>query len=274
MTNGYAGKTAVVTGGSKGIGEATARALVAEGANVALFDIDDAAGEALAAELENCRYWSVNIADGAGVKTAFGEVRDHFSSVDMLVNNAGVAPPYTLDNIPDGEWERVININLTGSFNCIQAAVPLMKDAGGGGIVNISSVAGKNISMAAGMHYTTSKWGLIGLSRHLAYELAAFGIRVNIVCPGPTLTNLIMDMKDEATIAAETANVPLGRWVQAEDIANAVMFFLGPKSAMCAGAELIVDGGVLIGSGAAYGNYFGSRGSVAPERNITLPVKD
>jgi len=271
MSDGYAGKTAIVTGGSKGIGEATARALVAAGSNVALFDIDDTAGDALGAELDNCRYWSVNVADKDAVATATADVQAHFGGLDMLVNSAGIAPPFTLDNIPDGEWERVININLTGSFNCIQAAVPLIKDAGGGAIVNIASVAGKNISMAAGMHYTTSKWGLIGLSRHLAYELAASGIRVNIVCPGPTLTNLIHEIKDEATIAAETANVPLGRWVAPEDIANAVMFFLGPQSAMCAGAELVVDGGVLIGSGAAYGNYFSSRGSSVPERDITLP---
>jgi 3-oxoacyl-[acyl-carrier protein] reductase len=268
MANGYAGKTAIVTGGSKGIGEATARALIAEGAKVALFDIDDAAGEALAAEMEGCRYWSVDIADRAAVQAAFADVQAHFGSVDMLVNNAGVAPPYTLDNIPDGEWERVININLTGSFNCIQAAAPLMKEAGGGAIVNIASVAGKNISMAAGMHYTTSKWGLIGLSRHLAYELAVYGIRVNIVCPGPTLTNLIREMKDDATIEAETANVPLGRWVEPEDVANAVMFFLGPQSAMCAGAELVVDGGLLIGSGAAYENYFASRGGAVDRKSV------
>jgi len=273
MSKGYVGKTAVITGGSKGIGEATARALVAEGARVALFDIDDTSGEALASELEGCRYWSVDVADGAAVSAAFEEVRDHFGAVDMLVNNAGVAPPFTLDNIPEGEWQRVININLTGSFNCIQAAVPLMKEVGGGAIVNIASVAGKNISMAAGMHYTTSKWGLIGLSRHLAYELAASGIRVNIVCPGPTLTNLIREMKDQATIVAETGNVPLGRWVEPEDVANAIMFFLGPQSAMCAGAELIVDGGVLIGSGAAYDNYFASRGGATPERNVSPPPK-
>lgn len=273
MSDGFAGKTAIITGGSKGIGEATARSLAAEGASVALFDVDDAAGEALAAALEGCRYWSVDVADRAAVNKAVAEVREHFGGLDMLVNSAGVAPPFTLDNIPEGEWERVININLTGAFNLIQAAVPLLKEAGGGAIVNIASVAGKNISMAAGMHYTSSKWGLIGLSRHLAYELAASGIRVNIVCPGPTLTNLIREIKDDATIEAETANVPLGRWVAPEDIANAVMFFLGPQSAMCAGAELVVDGGVLIGSGAAYDNYFASRGSEAPERRITPPFK-
>jgi NAD(P)-dependent dehydrogenase (short-subunit alcohol dehydrogenase family) len=273
MSNGYAGKTAIVTGGAKGIGEATARSLIAEGARVALIDIDDAAGEALAASLEGTRYWSVNVADQDAVNAAVSEIHDHFGSIDMLVNSAGVAPPYTLENIPDGEWQRVLDINLTGSFNTIQAVAPTMKEAGAGVIVNVASVAGKNISMAAGMHYTTSKWGLMGLSRHLAYELAAFGIRVNSVCPGPTLTNLIREIKDDATIAAETVNVPLGRWIESGDVANAIMFFLGPQSAMCAGAELIVDGGVLIGSGAAYDNYFGGRGSTTPERNIQLPAK-
>ena len=270
MTEGFAGKTAIVTGAAKGIGEAVSRALCAAGANVAMFDVDDAAGEAVAGDLENAIYFSVDISDREAVNKAVTAAAEKFGTVDMLVNNAGIAPPRTMDNMPEGDWERVLEINLTGAFNCVKAATPYMKESGGS-VVNVSSVAGKNISLGAGMHYTASKWGLIGASRHMAYELAPNNIRVNIVCPGPTLTPLIDGHMDREKIVQSTANVPLGRWVKPEDISNAILFFLGPQSSMCTGSELIVDGGVMIGSGSTYDNYFESRGSKTPDRNIELP---
>ena len=272
MTEGYAGKTAIVTGAAKGIGAAVSKALDEAGAHVALFDVDET-GEAVANGLTNGIFRKVDISDRDAVSAAIDEVQAHFGSVDMLVNNAGIAPPRTMENMPDGDWERVLQINLTGAYNCVRAATRHMGD-GGGAIVNVSSVAGKNISLGAGMHYTASKWGLIGASRHMAYELAPRNIRVNIVCPGPTLTPLIDGHMDREKIVATTENVPLGRWVKPEDIANAIMFFLGPQSAMCTGSELIVDGGVMIGPGAAYDNYFESRGSKTPDRNIELPEFD
>jgi 3-oxoacyl-[acyl-carrier protein] reductase len=270
MSEGFEGKTAIVTGAAKGIGEAVSRALVAAGANVGMFDVDDVAGEATASSLDNVTYYSVDISDREAVNAAVADVAAKYGSVEMLVNNAGIAPPRTIDNMPEGEWERVLEINLTGAFNCVKAAAPLMKK-NGGAIVNVSSVAGKNISLGAGMHYTASKWGLIGASRHMAYELAPNNIRVNIVCPGPTLTPLIDGHMNREKIVESTANVPLGRWVKSEDIANAILFFLGPQSAMCTGSELIVDGGVMIGSGSTYDNYFESRGDKTPDRNIELP---
>ncbi len=270
MSEGFEGVCAIVTGGSKGIGEATVKALIGAGAVVTIFDVDDEAGEALAGGSENCRYLHVDVGNKEAVDAAVAEVAARHGSIGMLVNNAGIAPPITMENLSEGDWGRVLGINVKGPFNCTQAVVPHMKEFGGA-VVNVSSVAGKNISLGAGMHYTTSKWGVIGMSRHMAYELAPHGIRVNVVCPGPTLTPLIQGLMDEATIRSSTTNVPLGRWVQAEDIANAIMFFLGPQSAMCAGAELIVDGGVLVGPGNAYDNYFESRGSKTPERKITYP---
>ena len=270
MTDGFVGKTAIVTGAAKGIGEAVSRALAAAGANVAMFDVDDAAGQAVADSLDNATFYSVDISDRTSVNKAVDAAAVKFGSMDMLVNNAGIAPPRTMENMPEGDWEKVLDINLTGAFNCVRAATPHMK-TNGGAIVNVSSVASKNISLGAGMHYTASKWGLIGASRHMAYELAPNNIRVNIVCPGPTLTPLIDGHMSKDKIVEATANVPLGRWVTPEDIANAVLFFLGPLSAMCTGSELIVDGGVLIGSGSTYDNYFESRGSSAPERKIEVP---
>ena len=270
MSEGFEGVCAIVTGGSKGIGEATAKALLGAGAEVTIFDVDDEAGEALAAADEACHYAHVDVADKVAVEVAVAEVAARRGAIHMLVNNAGIAPPLTMADLAEDDWQRLLGINVMGPFNCTQAVVPHMKE-NGGAIVNVSSVAGKNISLGAGMHYTTSKWGVIGLSRHMAYELAPHGIRVNVVCPGPTLTPLIQGLMDEDTIKSSTTNVPLGRWVMAEDIANAIMFFLGPQAAMCAGAELIVDGGVLVGPGNAYDNYFESRGSKTPERKITYP---
>ena len=270
MTEGFAGKAAIVTGAAKGIGEAVSRALVAAGTSVAMFDVDDEAGQAVADGLEGAEYFSVDISDRSSVSTAVTSVAEKFGSVDMLVNNAGIAPPRTMDNMPEGDWERVLDINLTGAFNCVKASAPHLKK-NGGAIVNVSSVAGKNISLGAGMHYTASKWGLIGASRHMAYELAPSNIRVNIVCPGPTLTPLIDGHMSKEKITESTTNVPLGRWVKPEDIANAILFFLGPQSAMCTGSELIVDGGVMIGSGSTYDSYFESRGDKAPDRDIELP---
>ena len=159
-----------------------------------------------------------------------------------------------------------MEINLAGPYNLTRAVVPHLKEKGGS-IVNISSVAGKNMSLGAGMHYTTTKWGLIGFSRHTAYELSPYGIRVNIVCPGPTRTGLI-NGDDEAAMAKLGEGVPLGRPVEATDVANAILFFISPLSTMCTGSELVVDGGVLIGSGNTLEQYYNSRGGEMPARKI------
>ena len=119
------------------------------------------------------------------------------------------------------------------------------------------------------MHYTTSKWGLIGFSRHLGYELAPFGIRVNVVCPGPTLTGLIKT--DDDAKRGAVSGFPLGRWVDPSDVANAIVFFLSPLSAMCTGAEIVVDGGALLGSGDQYERYFRARGAEMPQRDLHPP---
>ncbi len=269
MTPGFKDKTAIVTGGAKGIGAATARALCAAGCRVTVFDVDVPSGEALAASLPGCDFRCVDIVDHGAVLGAVSAVRERDGRIDMLVNNAGIAPPQTLANMRHDDWQRVLQINLTGAYHCVDAVVPGMKSRRAGAIVNVASVAGKNISLGAGFHYTTSKWGIIGFSRHLAYELAAFGIRVNVVCPGPTLTTLIE--LDEAQKDRAACAIPLGRWVRPEDVAEANLFFLGPQSSMCTGAEIVVDGGALLGSGDAYDAYFERRADVAPARDVRRP---
>lgn len=262
-------RSMVVTGGAKGIGAALVRALADAGARVTAFDVDREAGEALAAATAGVRYAHVDVTDRDAVQRAVAEAVRAQGPVDGLVNNAGIAPPLTLERMDAAEWQRVLQVNLTGAFHLVEAVVPGMKARHGGAIVNVSSVAGKNISLGAGFHYTTTKWGLIGFSRHLAYELAPHGIRVNIVCPGPTLTSLI-PLDDEAKDRA-AEGVPLGRWVQPEDVANAIAFLLSPLAAMCTGAEIVVDGGVLLGSGHGYPAYFAARGGENPPRSVELP---
>lgn len=271
MQQEFEDKIAIVTGGAKGIGAATVRALVAGGARVTVFDVDRQAGEAFAAALDGCTFSAVDITNGDAVGAAVDALIAREGQVDLLVNNAAIAPPLTVARMTAEDWERVLRVNLTGAYHCIDAVVRQMKSRRSGSIVNVSSVAGKNISLGAGVHYTTSKWGIIGLSRHLGYELAPFGIRVNIVCPGPTLTTLLQ-LDDEARERA-ASSVPLGRWVEPEDVANAILFFLGPRSSMCTGAEIVVDGGVLLGSGDAYDSYFAQRGDSVPEREIRSPGK-
>ena len=257
--NDFSGFSAVVTGGARGIGEATARVLCEAGARVTILDRDDAAP--VAASLPGCRFAQVDLRDPEAVARVIDAASEAQDGLDGLVNNAGVSPARLLDTTEAGDFEDLLAINLKSAFNCTKAAVPHMRARGGGAIVNLASVAGKNISLGADIPYTVSKWGMVGFTRHLAYELAPWGIRANAVFPGTTRTRLLRGDLDRIA-----AGVPLGRLVEPEDIANAIAFFLSPRAAMCTGAELVVDGGILLGSGHAYEDYFGKRGGKPPAR--------
>ena len=212
MTNGFDGRVAIVTGGGKGIGGASAAALLDAGAKVEVFDIDCRSG----AHLEGRPGYGctqVDVRDADAVRAAVDRVAATHGGIDFLVNNAGIVAPQTLDAMAPADWQRILDVNLTGSFNCAQSVVAHMKRRRSGAIVNIASVAGKNISGTGGVHYTASKWGVVGLTRHLAYELAPWHIRVNTVCPGPVLTDLIHAVMDGPAKDRFAAAVPLGRWV-------------------------------------------------------------
>ena len=255
----FSGFSAVVTGGARGIGEATARALCEAGARVTILDRDDASHVAEA--LPGCRFSEVELRDPEAVARAVDAAAEAQDGLDGLVNNAGVSPARLLDTTDAEAWDELIAINLKSAFNCTRAAVPHFRAGGGGAIVNLASIAGKNISLGADVPYTVTKWGMVGFTRHIAYELAPWGIRANSVFPGTTRTRLLRG--DLERIAA---GVPLGRLVEPADIANAILFFLSPRAAMCTGAELVVDGGILLGSGHAYEDYFRKRGGEPPAR--------
>ena len=159
--------------------------------------------------------------------------------------------------MPTADWDRVIAVNLRGPFNGTQAVIPHMKKRGGGAIVNIASVAGRRISFGGGANYSASKAGLLGFTRHAAYELAPDKIRVNAVCPGPTATAFGGGQVPSTERKAERAKkIPLGRMVEPEDIADAVFFLASDASRMCTGIALDVDGGVLISNDIPYEEYF------------------
>ncbi|MFO0986879.1 MAG: SDR family NAD(P)-dependent oxidoreductase [Alphaproteobacteria bacterium] len=254
-----AGKTAIVTGAAGGIGAAAARALAAAGARVALLDRDAERVATAAAAIAGARAEPADLADKAAVERVCAAVARDLGGIDILVNNAGIESVWTIERMPEADWDRVLDVNLKGAMLCTQAAVPSMKARGGGAIVNVASVAGKRISFSGGASYTASKAGLLGFTRHAAFELGLYRIRVNAVCPGPTLTPMIERNLDAAQRQAVEAIVPLGRWVLPEDVAAAIVFLAGDGAAMCTGTSIDVDGGVLVSNGSPYREYFARR---------------
>jgi 3-oxoacyl-[acyl-carrier protein] reductase len=258
----FSGKVALVTGGGNGIGAATCRALRNGGARVAVIDLDGAAATAVAAEIGGgASGHALDVADAAAFAALAADVAGAAGGIDILVNAAGTITRKTIAAMSPGEWDRVLAVNLRGPFNGIQAVLPYMKARGGGAVVNIASVAGRRISFGGGANYTASKAGLLGFTRHAAYELAPDRVRVNAVCPGPTATGFGGgQVPSPEQKARRAAKIPLGRMVEAEDIADAVLFLAGEASRMVTGIALDVDGGVLISNDVPYPDYFRNMG--------------
>jgi NAD(P)-dependent dehydrogenase (short-subunit alcohol dehydrogenase family) len=254
----FAGKIVLVTGGGNGIGAACSRAFAAAGARVAVIDRDGAAAERIAAEIGNrASGYSLDVADGEAFARLVNDIASKEGGIDVLVNSAGTITRQTIAAMPVADWDRIIAVNLRGPFNGTQAVIPHMKKRGGGAIVNIASVAGRRISFGGGANYSASKAGLLGFTRHAAYELAPDKIRVNAVCPGPTVTGFGGAQLPSAERQAERAKkIPLGRMVEPEDIADAVLFFASDMARMCTGIALDVDGGLLISNDVPYEQYF------------------
>jgi 3-oxoacyl-[acyl-carrier protein] reductase len=252
------GKIALVTGGGNGIGAASCRTLAKAGARVAVVDRDGEAAAKVASEIGGgATGHALDVADGDAFKRLVSEIATQRGGIDILVNSAGTITRQTIAAMPSADWDRIIAVNLRGPFNGTQAVIPHMKQRGGGAIVNIASVAGRRISFGGGANYTASKAGLLGLTRHAAYELAPDNIRVNAVCPGPTATAFGGGQIPSTERKAERARkIPLGRMVEAADIADAVLFLASDLSRMCTGIALDVDGGVLISNDIPYEEYF------------------
>ena len=254
----FTDKVAVVTGAASGIGAAAARAFAAEGARVAVLDLNEGILLETAATIPGARPFVVDVSSKNSIDKAFENVLKAFGAVHVLVNSAGVIGKVTLQNMTEQEWDRVLDINLKGTALCTQAVIAPMRRQGGGAVVNVSSMAGKRVSFAGAANYTASKAGVGGFTWHAAFELGAYKIRVNAVCPGPTITGMTKT-RTPGQLAATAARIPLGRWVTAEDVANAILFLASDEAAMCTGTALDVDGGILVSNGSSYEEYFASR---------------
>jgi NAD(P)-dependent dehydrogenase (short-subunit alcohol dehydrogenase family) len=238
-------KVALVTGAARGIGLATAKRFLAEGWRVALLDIEAGLLQGAVAGLENSDHTLAlhcDVSDARAVTAAIDTLAKRFGRLDVLVNNAGVAVFAPLLQTSDEDWNRVLAVNLSGPFICTKAAVPLMREHGGGAIVNITSISAVRASTLRSA-YGTSKAGLAHLTKQLAVELASLGIRVNGVAPGPVDTAMAKPVHTAEIRADYHDAIPLNRYGLEEELAEAVLFLSSDRSSYITGQILAVDGG-------------------------------
>ena len=239
------GKTALVTGASRGIRKAIAIELAKEGAKVAVnYASSDDAAKAVAAEIEKlgveCLLVKANLADSKEARGMVKQVAEHFGHLDILVNNAGITRDSLLPRMTDDQWIEVIQTNLNGCFYCTSAAIPYMSAQSYGRIVNISSMNGQ-VAATGQANYSASKGGMISFTRTAATELARFGITVNSVAPGFTETDMFAAVP--AAIQAQIkSKIPLARFAHPEEIAKAVLFLVADGDYIT-GEQINVNGG-------------------------------
>ena len=244
------GRRAIVTGAGRGMGRSVAGALAERGARVAVNDLDGEAAERTAALLRSAGAESAaiqaDVTDAGGVGRMVDRVLKDFGGVDILVNNAGILRPTRVQEISEAEWDLVIEVNLKGTFLCSQAVLPSMRRSGWGRIINFSSTAGKNISTLGGAHYTAAKAGILGFTRHLAKEVAEYGITVNAVCPGLIDTEMIRSTASEERLRRYVEGFPIHRLGRPDEVAELVAFLASDRAAYITGASLDINGGDLM----------------------------
>ncbi|HEY5596677.1 MAG TPA: 3-oxoacyl-ACP reductase FabG [Candidatus Bipolaricaulota bacterium] len=240
-------KVVIITGGGQGIGKATARRFAEEGAKLAIVDVNEQAGKAVADELSEqaeAVFLKVDVSKRNQAQQLAQAVHDHFGRIDVLINNAGILRDAQLLKMTEEQFDAVIAVNLKGAFNCTQAVAPFMVEQGSGRIVNASSVVGLYGNFGQS-NYVASKAGLIGMTKVWARELGRKGICVNAVAPGFIGTEMVQAMP-EKIIAGMVEKVPLKRMGTPEEVANVYVFLASDEASYINGAVISVDGGVVV----------------------------
>ncbi|TFH20186.1 MAG: glucose 1-dehydrogenase [Myxococcales bacterium] len=242
------GKTAIVTGGAGGVGRATSHVFAREGARVLVADRDEAGAQAVAeAAGEGARSFRVDVSVEAEVKAMVAYAERELGPVNVVFNNAGIFHDDDVSVLDTSEavWDRVMNVNLKGVFFGCKYGIPAMQRAGGGSLINTSSLVALMGAAVSQCAYTASKGGVLALTREIAVEFARSRIRANALCPGPLNTELIAGLfKDEAAKQRRLIHIPMGRLGESDEIANAALFLASDESSFVTGTEFVVDGGI------------------------------
>ena len=238
-------KVCIVTGGGRGIGQATAEKFIGESATVIIADFDEATGTATAEYLgDQCSFVKTDVSQSESVKSLIKGVKADHGSIDVIVNNAGILQDQTLEKMDEEEFDKVIQVNMRGVYLCTKYAAEVMREQGSGVILNASSVVARFGNFGQ-TNYVAAKAGLEGMTKVWARELGKHGIRVNAVAPGFIQTDMIAGMP-EKIIKMMGAKVPLKRWGQPEDVANLYCFLASDEASYISGVVLPVDGGVVV----------------------------
>jgi 3-oxoacyl-[acyl-carrier protein] reductase len=242
-------RVALVTGAAQGIGAAVARLFAAEGADVGVVDLAADRADIVAAELRALGRDAIgigcNVAQRADVDAAVAAAHARFGRIDILVNNAGIIRPAMLHKMTAAQWDEVLAVHLTGSFNCLQAVAPGMMERHYGRIVNVTSAAGV-LGTIGQINYSAAKAGILGLTMSAAKELAKHGITVNAIAPGAATPMTETIRTDERFREKYLDRIPLGRWAEPAEIAPVFVFFASDASAYVTGQVLAADGGMTI----------------------------
>jgi len=240
------GRVAIVTGGARGIGRAIALALAAEGARVAVWDVNAEPTEQVAAEIRSgageAMAAAVDVSNATAVRTAVDAVLSAWGRIDILVNNAGIAQVKPIEQITADDWDRIMAVNLKGTFLCAQAVMGVMKQQRSGKIINLGSVAGKIGGITVGAHYSASKAAVMCFTKSLARELASYGVNVNGLAPGVIETDMTREIT-RGDWSTYLASIPMGRVGTIDEVARVAVFLASEDASYLTGEIIDVNGG-------------------------------